>query len=66
VATAVLTVADPPLPWLKAIWVAAPAVPVAVNPMLPGPVAVAESVLLPAAVPRVQLVSVAIPLALVT
>src|SRR5512135_1285258 len=67
VPTAVLIGALWLLPALIAIWVAAPAVPVAVNvtglPVRPVDVAVSEFA--PAVVPSVQLVTCAIPLALV-
>src|SRR5437868_15289411 len=67
VATAVPTVAAWLLPAFNAIWVAAPAAPVAVNvTALPvRPVAVAVSEFGPAVVPSVQEVSAATPLAFV-
>jgi hypothetical protein len=67
VATAVPTVADWPLPAWTAIWVAGPAVAVAVNasglPLSDPLVTLSVLLFVPAAVPRVQLVNVAIPLA---
>jgi hypothetical protein len=62
-ATAVPAVALWPFPALTAIVVAAPAVPVPVNVTGPSAPAVAVSVLAPAVVPSVQLVTWAIPLA---